>query len=148
IDHMPWAPEPEPWDVDTLMTTQASWGTPVDAKLDPLEQIGKGLWSTVTTTASGLWNLNPLSGGLLEHPWDKAKRVGGNWRDLGLGLLGAVGLHRLGQVPQRWPPRCRRAAREAARERRPVQQLARGAAGAAGPPCCRSPVAGCRCPPR
>lgn len=91
IDHMPWAPEPEPWDVDTLMTTQAPWGTPVDAKLDPLEQIGKGLWSTVTTTASGLWNLNPLSGGLLEHPWDKAKRVGGNWRDLGLGLLGAVG---------------------------------------------------------
>lgn len=90
IDGMPYAPEPEPWDVDTLMSTQAPWGTPVEENLDPLEQVGHGVWNTLSTTAEGLWNLTPFSGGL-ENPWDKLKRVSGNWRDLGLGLLGTAG---------------------------------------------------------
>lgn len=148
IDHMPWAPEPEPWDVDTLMTTQAPWGTPVDAKLDPLEQIGKGLWSTVTTTASGLWNLNPLSGGLLEHPWDRRSGSEATGATLASGSSArwvTSARPSTATVAPAVPTSCSRSCAGATTR---SATGSRSSWRAAGPPCCRSPVAGCRCPPR
>jgi len=89
IDDMPQVSEPEPWDVDAILSSQMPWGNPRDLELDPLEQVGVGTWNVVKTTAQGLWNLTPLAGGF-ENPWDKMKRMGGAWGNVGNGLLGAL----------------------------------------------------------
>lgn len=89
IDDMPQVPEPEPWDVDAILSSQVPWGNPRDLDLDPLEQVGVGAWGVIKTTAQGLWNLSPLAGGF-ESPWEKIKRMGGAWGNVGNGLLGAL----------------------------------------------------------
>lgn len=89
IEGMPQVAEPEPWDVDAILSMEMPWGTPTDLELDPLEQVGAGAWGVAKTTVEGLWGLTPFAGGL-ENPWDKIKRMGGAWGNLGNGLLGAA----------------------------------------------------------
>jgi hypothetical protein len=90
IDGMPQVPEPEPWSVDAILSMQMPWGTPTPLDKDPLEQVGSGVWGVATSTVKGLWGLTPLAGGF-EDPWDKIKRMGGAWGNLGNGILGAAG---------------------------------------------------------